>query len=202
MISRVRSLFLLLALTVSVAFGAPDRNYTTTPLMASETRTLVQMLEYYHYNKDAVHASDYNQLVTDFMDAWDPQRLFFTAQDEQALRKQYGPKLETDLGYLGNIDAAFSIFRLYEQRVQTRTSWIFDQLGHDFNFTTKDVYTPDRSKSPRTTTAAEADDLWDKRLRYEMLPFLLDGKTLDEAKSTVRKRHERMLKNIADVDAT
>ncbi len=201
MISRFRSLFLLLAL-VSVAFAAPDRNYTTTPLMASETRTLVQMLEYYHYNKDAVHASDYNQLVADFMDAWDPQRLFFSAQDEQSLRKQYGPRLETDLGYLGNIDAAFSIFRLYEERVQTRTTWIFDQLGKDFDFTAKDNYVPDRSKSPRTASAAEADDLWQKRLKYEMLPFLLDGKTLDEAKTTVRKRHERMLKNVADIDAT
>lgn len=202
MISRFRSLFLLLTLAVSVAFAAPDRNYTTTPLMASETRTLVQMLEYYHYNKDAVHSSDYDQLVTDFMDAWDPQRLFFSAQDEQALRKQYGSRLETDLGYLGNIDAAFSIFRLYEERVQTRTTWIFEQLNKDFDFTAKDSFIPDRTKSPRAGSTAEADDLWQKRLKYELLPFLLDGKTVDEAKTTVRKRHERMLKNIADIDAT
>jgi len=30
--------------------ASADRSFTTTPLMSNETRTLVQMLEYYHYN--------------------------------------------------------------------------------------------------------------------------------------------------------
>jgi len=201
LLPRLRLLLLAAALW-SVAWAAPDRGYTTTPLMSNETRTLVQMLEYFHYNKDAVNNTDYAQLVSDYMADLDPQKLFFTAQDEATLRQQYGPRLMTDLAYLGNIDAAFAIFRLYENRVQTRTSWIFDQLKKNTDFTTKDVFASDRTKSPWPASSTDTDELWLKRLKYEMLPYLLDGKSPDDAKSSVRKRHERMLKSLADIDAS
>ncbi len=202
-ISRFRSALFVLALAVVPAtFAASDQNYTTTPLMSNETRTLVQMLEYFHYNKDAAEKIDYSQLVSDYMSDLDPQHLFFTAQDEQALRQQFGPRLMTDLAYLGNIDASFSIFRVYEQRVQSRVSWIFGELGQDFDFTAKETLVTDRTKSPWPATNAEADDLWRKRLKFEMLPYLLDGKKLDEAKASVHKRHERLLKNVTDIDAS
>ncbi|MFI5335224.1 MAG: carboxy terminal-processing peptidase [Opitutales bacterium] len=201
LLPRLRPLLGLLVL-VTVAAAAPDRNYSTTPLMSNETHTLVQMLEYYHYNKEAVNHTDYAQLVTEYMGDLDPQRLYFTAADETALRTLYGPRLNSDLAEFGNIDPAFSIFRLYEQRVQSRSKWIFDQLAHDIDFKAKDTYLPDRSKFPWPADLAAADEVWGHRLKYELLPLLLDGKPIAEAKSTVQKRHERILKNIADVDAS
>jgi len=196
-----RSTLLSLALVLS-CFAATDRNYTTTPVMSNEARALVQMLDLYHYNKEALTQSDYTQLISEFMADLDPVHLFFTAQDEQALRQQYGPRVMTDLAYLGNIDAAFAIFNLYEQRVQTRTAWIFNELGKDFDFTAKEQFTPDRSTSPWPINTEAADDLWRKRLKYEMLSHILDGKTIDEAKAFSRKRYERNLKNTAEFDAS
>ncbi len=196
-------LTLVLALGSTAAlFGTVDRNYKTTPVMRLEVRTLVQMLEYYHYNKDAVSSADYPQLVTDYMAELDPQRLFFTGQDEQALRKQFGPRIETDLSYLGNIDTAFDIFRLYEQRVDGRANWIFDELKKDIDFTTKESYATDRSKGAWPASAAEADDLWRRRVKFELVQDLVNDKALADAKTTVRKRYERMLKNVADFDAS
>lgn len=179
---------------------ASDRNYKTTPVMRHEVRTLVQMLEYFHYNKGAVTSKDYPQVITDYMAELDPQRLFFTAQDEATLRGQHGPRIETDLAYLGNIDAAFSIFQLYEQRVQARVGWLNELLKTDFDFTAKEDYTPDRSKSPWPATTQEADDLWRRRVKFELIQDLLSDKTLDDAKKTVAKRYDRMLKNVADID--
>ena len=123
----LRSAIFSFALSLS-AFAATDRNYTTTPVMSNETRALVQMLDLYHYNKDALSQKEYTQLISEFMADLDPLHLYFTAQDEQALRQQYGPRVMTDLAYLGNIDAAFAIFNLYEQRVQSRTAWIFSVI--------------------------------------------------------------------------
>ena len=180
---------LLVALAaVTLAPAAPDRELKTTPLMRLETRTLVQMLEHFHYNKGAVSATDYPQIVTGYMQELDPQRLFFTQADEQAFRRQYGPRLETDLAYLGNIDAAFDIYKVYEQRVKARLSWIFEKLPGEFDFTTEETYAPDRTKSPFPADQAEADDLWSKRLKFEMLHDVLAKKTVDEAKETLRKR--------------
>lgn len=227
---RFIALVLFLVATIC-APAAIDRNYKTTPVMSDETRTLVKMLEYIHYNKDAVSSVDYPQMITDYMSDLDPQRLLFTAQDEQNFRKEFGPRLEQNLAYLGNIDPSFTIFRVYEQRAQERADWIFDELKRDFDFTTKETYTPDRSKSPWPATPAEADNLWRHRLKFELLQEIigskpavdktvastslpLESKTpdagqtisppnkLDDAKQTIRKRYERMLKNIADIEAS
>ncbi|MEI6105896.1 MAG: carboxy terminal-processing peptidase [Opitutae bacterium] len=195
-----RILALSLALLTGV-FAAPDREFKTTPVMRLETRTLVQMLEYFHYNKDAVTPKDYPELITDYLKELDPQRLFFTAEDEQSFRRQFGSRVETDLAYLGNIDTAFTIYQSYEQRVKSRTTWLFDELKHDFDFTQQETYTPDRSKSPFPATLAEADDLWRRRIKFEILQDLLAKKPLEDAKATVRKRYERMLKNLGDIES-
>ena len=169
--------------------------------MRLEVRTLVQLLEYYHYNKAAVTSADYPQLVTEYMAELDPQRLFFIGPDEQALRKQFGPRIETDLSYLGNIDTAFDIFRLYEQRVESRANWVFTELNKDFVFTTNETYAIDRSKMAWPATADAADDIWQRRIKFELVQDLVNEKALADAKQTVRKRYERMLKNVGDIEA-
>ncbi len=194
----------ILALSLALltaALAAPDREFKTTPVMRLETRALMQMLEVYHYNKDAVTAANYPQLISDFLAELDPQRLFFTAEDEKNFLKQYGARIETDLAYLGNIDIAFNIYRVYEQRVETRTSWIFQQLKQDFDFARQESYAPDRSKSPFPANTAEADDIWRRRIKYEILQDILSKKPADDAKTTVRKRYERMLKNMSDIES-
>jgi carboxyl-terminal processing protease len=197
----VRSLLLSLLL-VSVASATTDRDFKTTPVMKLETRTLVQLLEVYHYNKDAVTPADFPQLISDYMkEGLDPYRLFFTQEDEKAFRNQYGPRVETDLAYLGNIDTAFAIFRAYEDRVKARTAWIFEELNKDFDFTSQETYAPDRSKSDFPANAAEADDLWRRRIKFEILQDVIAKKTPEEAKATIRKRYERMLKNVGDIEA-
>jgi carboxyl-terminal processing protease len=193
---------LLLPLLLATALqAAPDREFKTTPVMKLETRTLVQLLEVYHYNKDAVTPADFPQLISDYMkEGLDPYRLFFTAEDEKAFRSQYGPRVETDLAYLGNIDTAFAIFRAYEDRVKARTAWIFEELKKDYDFTTPETYAPDRSKSDFPANAAEADELWRRRIKFEIIQDLLAKKTPEEAKATIRKRYERMLKNVGDIE--
>ena len=69
----------------TAGFAATDREFKTTPVMRLETRTLVQLLEYFHYSKDAVKSADYPQLISDYMAELDPQRLFFTAEDEPSM---------------------------------------------------------------------------------------------------------------------
>ncbi len=195
-------LFALSLALLTLVSAAPDREFKTTPVMRLETRTLVQMLEYFHYNKDGVTAADYPQLISDYMAELDPQRLFLTTEDEKAFRKQYGPRVETDLAYLGSIDTAFEIFRVYEQRVQSRISWIFQQLKLDYNFTTTESYTPDRSKNAFPADAAQAEDIWRRRIKFEVLQDMLAKKTPEEAKKTVHKRYERMLKNLGDLESS
>lgn len=199
--TKVLALSLALLTAAAAATAAPDRTFKTTPAMRLETRALMQMLEVYHYNKDAVTAANYPQLISDYLAELDPQRLFFTAEDEKAFLRQYGARIETDLAYLGNIDVAFDIYKVYEQRVQARAAWIFERLKSDIDLDTQEIYTPDRSKNPFPADATAADDLWRRRVKYEVLQSVLSKKPIEEAKNTVRKRYERMLKNLSDTES-
>lgn len=181
------------------AFANTDRSYSTTPLMQKEVSTLRQMLDYVHFNRNAVKSEDYPKLVSDYMALLDPQRLYFTATDEQSLRRLYGPTIENSIAYNGNIDAAFRIYGLFEQRVTSRISWAREQLKQDFDLTADEYYTLDRSKSPWPATTEDADDVWRRRLKAEYLNEILAKKTPEAAKLTMTRRFERFLKNVTDV---
>lgn len=189
----------LAALLVPATFAVNDRDYSTNPLMQNEVRTLKQLLNYVHFNRGAVKPEDYPKLVTDFMALLDPQRLYFTATDEQTLRRLYGPTLENDLDYNGNIDAAFRIFGLFEQRVQSRVTWIREELKKDFDLTVDEYYNLDRTKGPWPADQKEADDIWRRRLKAEYLNEVLGKKTPEAARQAMARRFERFLKNTSEI---
>ena len=200
-----RRLALAAALALSVAgplSARTDRKFTTSPTLATEARTLVNLLEQAHYNRDNVHSRDYAQVIPAYMGDLDGQRLFFLDSDKKAFAAKYGPNVYWNLSALGSLDAAgaYDIFETYEKRATARINWVFAELKKDFNFTTNETYRIDRTKSEWPSSAADADALWRERLKFELISELLNKKTMPEAKEIVRKRYERMLKNIEEID--
>ena len=189
----------LLIVAVAAAFGQ-DHKFTTSATLAREASMFVKLLEQAHYNHDAVRSADYAQVVPDYMAELDSQHLFFLGSDKTAFSDKYGKSVYYNVAFLGNINAAYEIFDVYHARVTGRLNWIFDELKKDSDLTVNDTYRVDRTKSEWPSNPAASDDLWRKRLKFELVGELLNKKTLDEAKVTIRKRYERMLKNLADID--
>lgn len=181
-------------------FKHTDRKFVTSTSLATEARLLLQLLEQAHYNRDAVTSADYIQVIPSYMSDLDGQRLFFLANDKTTFSDQYGKNIYWNASALGNIDAAYEIFSVYETRAQARISWIFDELKNDFELNTSETYRVDRSKSEWPADIAAADVLWKQRLKLDLIAELMNKKTLVQAKETVRKRYERMLKNLAEID--
>lgn len=199
-------------LVVGVIFAAavaaralPERNFETTRARQEEVKTMVEMLEQANFNRIAVNNQSRpdlgKDLLHDYMADLDPQRLFFLATDEEVFNSRYAQGLYYNLRTLGNLDAAFDIYVQFEKRVDRRINWIFDELSHDFDFTAHETYPIDRSKSAWPATQAEADYLWRRRLKFELLQDIINKKTIEEAKKNVRRRYEGMLKNLADFEA-
>ena len=186
--------------TLTATFAATDRKFATSPTLATEASTLVKLLEQAHYNHDNVRSSDYAQVIPDYMAELDGQHLFFLGSDKAAFSEEFGKSVYYNTLFLGNIDPAYKIFSVYETRVGQRINWIFEQLKKDVDLTANDAYRVDRAKSEWPSTAAAADDLWHKRLKFELVGEMLNKKTADEAKEIVRKRYERVLKNVTDID--
>jgi carboxyl-terminal processing protease len=256
----------------TAGFAVTDQKFITPPNLADEARSFVQLLETAHYNRDAV-GNDYSQVIPDYMSDLDGQHLFFLSSDKAKFMQDFAKNAYYNVRFVGNINAAYDIFYTYRSRVEARVNWIFDELKKEPDFTTNDTYRIDRTKSEWPSDIASADDLWRKRLKFELLTEMLSNthdKTaaakvtpaaeqkdaanadvakpapttkapdaakvpdaakssdvakspdvakssetkpttttvvadapmakLDKAKETVRKRYERMLKNMSDID--
>jgi len=187
-------------LAIAGALRGADDRFTTSPTLSTEAKTLVGLLEQAHYNHDAVQSADYAQAIPDYMGALDGQRLLFLATDKTAFVNKFGSSVYFNVGNLGNLDAAYDIFYVYRSRAQARITWVFDELKKPVDFKANDTYRADRSKAEWPATMAEADDLWRRRLKFELLSEILNKKTPEAAKDAVRKRYERMLKSIGEID--
>jgi carboxyl-terminal processing protease len=190
----------LCAILSAAGLYGSDQKFTTPATLSTEAQNLVQLLEQAHYNRDAVKSDDYAQVIPEFMTVLDSQHLFFLDSDKAAFTTRFGKNVYYNVDYLGNIDSAYTIFGVYDDRVTARVAWIFGELKKNFDFTENDTIRLDRSKSPWPATTAEADELWRKHLKSEVLAELLNKKTLDQAREVVRKRYERMLKNVGETD--
>ncbi len=191
----------LLTASVVVAVGAPtDRKFTTSPTLSTEARTLVNLLEQAHYNRDAVRSADYAEVIPGYMSDLDGQKLFFLETDKKSFNDLYAKNIYWNLSALGNIDAAYEIFKVYEARTRDRINWIFDELNKEFDFSIDETYRVDRTKSEWPASIAAADTLWRQRLKFELITEMMNKKDDAEAKEVIRKRYERMLKNVADLE--
>lgn len=204
MFRRLRSLPVLLTLVLAAGFAPlaarPDRTFDLPQTLQIEIKYLIRLLEEAHYNKEAVKPRDYRELITNYMSDWDGQRLFFLNTDRLEFEQRHGEGLYWNIASLGRIDAAYEIFNTYETRANERINWIFSELDREFSLETADTFTLDRAKASWPASPAEADDLWRRRIKFELIQQLLTDKTIEEAKTTVRKRYERMLKNLADIE--
>ncbi|HUG11760.1 MAG TPA: carboxy terminal-processing peptidase, partial [Opitutaceae bacterium] len=164
------------------------------------TKLMVQLLENVHFNGKELQKDDLGQLIPNYMEDLDSQRLFFLASDAESMSARFTPGLSNDLHYKGNIEAAFRIYESYLERVTARVAWIEEQLKGEWDLTVDDTYQFDRSEESWPASATEADELWKKRLKFELLQDLLNDKPIETATENVSKRYKRILKNLDELD--
>ncbi len=200
-----RGLIFLTALSTTLPAQLPaktDQPFQTSDTLKREIQTLIRLLEEVHYNRDAVTSASYSEVIPDYMGDLDGQHLFFLKSDKDSFVERYKPEsLYWNLRSLGKIDPAYEIFDIYQKRVTERVSWISTALDKGLDLSGKDTYMIDRTKAEWPAAPAEADELWGKRLRFELIKEILNKKAPEEAKMIVRKRYQRLLKNLGDIES-
>ena len=197
------SLVLIAALTVLPAQlpAQQDRALQTPATLGLEIHALTRLLAEVHYNRDAVTPSRYSEVIPDYMADLDGQHLFFLGSDKQNFVARYSADaLYYNVTALDKIDPAYDIFAVYQKRVTDRVAWISAFLDKGVSLATNDTYTIDRAKAEWPATSAQADDLWSRRIRFDVIKEVLNKKTLAEAKTNIRKRYQRLLKNLGDIE--
>jgi len=204
-------LFITLALT-----GAPGWTATETPEIAADngvvpailesdqrhrqiSRMVTRFVERAHYSRVNIDDELSTSVLDNYIEALDANKHYFLDSDITYFAR-YRQSLD-DVLRSGDLEPVFDIFRLYRLRAQQNLGYALTVLNSEIDFNTDEEYVFDREDSPWLTTPEEMQDLWRQRVTNDALSLVLAEKEWDEATEVLRKRYERVLKRINNLDS-
>ena len=149
--------------------------------MASQTRWVVNTINARHYLRETMQRLDGEEMVQAYIESFDYARMYFLQPELEEFNFRFAAAME-DFLEKGNLYAAFEIYETYKAKATARTEWAFERLQGDWDFTVDETFRPDRREEAWPATHEEADALWERRLKYELLNELLSLASEDEMK--------------------
>ncbi len=144
----------------------------TTEKMRKETRFVVFSLLNFHYLKQALQDLDIREFIREYCTNLDFLKLVFLAEDVQNFQESFAPSMDIMLNQ-GTLLPAFSIYEKFVERSDSRIAWIKGRMDKDFDLNGNDVFAPDRTKATWPANIDEADSLWEKRIKYDIIAQML-----------------------------
>lgn len=170
--------------------GVEDRRITlaVTSLMRSE-----------HLTRHELDGEIADRCLHTFLKSLDLNRLYFYQSDvdEFLARKAELPEQFRR----GNIDLGYAIFQRFLERVDERVKLIDELLAmeHDFTVDEEAVIDPDAAQFPKD--AAEARELWRKRIKLDLLILKSKGTLGKAAIEKLTRRYHSFAKRMHQTDA-
>ena len=197
MTGRVASLALLL----SVCFPAWSVIEYTEPQRDTAVE-MVAKLQERHYAKLPYGDELSSQHLDNYINSLDSGKMFFTSVDLVDF-EQYRSVMDDQLQE-GKLDAGFTIFNRYHQRVQDRLNNVSDTLPETvaaMDFTIDESFPLDMEDRQWAKDQAELDDRWRKQLKNQVLSLKIAEKDEDEIVPTLQKRYKRQLQNVTQYNS-
>ena len=206
--SSMPSLLLALIVVLGICSGHAD-SLRPTPSSQATAILVQKLLQDHHFAGRPLTEEKAKDWIKGYMESLDYNHAFFLQTDLQTFQNTYAAQL-SQLTQRGDITPAFIIFATFNDRVRERLAWIKNRLLLPFDFTTAQSYEIDRTKVGWPTDQIAADELWERRLKFDVLREKLapQSKVAKEKKKpeetpliTVTKRYDRLVKNLDEYDS-
>ena len=157
----------------AITLQAPAHaEFEQTKEMAAQTRWVVNTINSRHYLHGKMDKLNGTEIIEAFSESFDYGRMYFLRSEIDDFTFRFGDAME-DFLQKGNLYAAFEIYAAFQNNVQARTDWAYERLTQDFDFSAGESFAPDRREAKWPASLAESNDLWERRLKYEILNELL-----------------------------
>lgn len=165
------------------------------------TKRVTARLTQSHYHKFTLDDTFSEKIFNRYIDWLDGAHNTFLQSDIDEMREKYATKLDEQL-YEGKLDIAFEIYDLMTKRRYERYKYALSLLDKEPDLKSNDQIENDREKAPFPKTLAEADELWQQRVKNDVINLYLKDKKWPEIKKTLVKRYNlairRLTQNKAD----
>jgi len=168
------------------------------------TATVANILERGHFSQQSIDDTISERTLDNYLTELDYNRLYFTADDIARFKRQYGTRLDEAVAE-GDLTPANDIFNVYRHRVDQRVKKINLLLDNrKFDFESDRTTQIEREEEPWPANEEEADRLWHDIIENQLLIEELKDtgdKTPDQtATEVVKKRYERLLRSVNELD--
>ncbi|HNX04690.1 MAG TPA: carboxy terminal-processing peptidase, partial [Opitutales bacterium] len=165
-----------------------------------ETRLVLAYMSSRHYGSTSIDEIDSRELISAYMKELDYSKIFFTQSDQNDIETRFAASLKGEYLMKGNLYPAFEIFSLYRQRARDRLAWVFKRLNRDFDYSVEETYRLDRHDLVWPANQLEADQLWERRLKFEMLDGIINGEESAQTRDRLVHRYQRIERALAEME--
>lgn len=163
---------------------------------------VVQRLIKEHYRDQELNDALSSRYFDEYLKSLDGSKNFFLKSDIESFEK-YRKTFDDDY-QKGKLTNSFVIFNRFNERMTRRLEKVVAQLDDPktvFNFDKEESITIDRKDASWPENEIAADKLWHQYLKSSLLSSMLSGKTLEESKTTLRKRYANQLRRVKQQEA-
>lgn len=151
-------------------------------------RQVVGLIENYNYKQIKIDDSISSIILDRYIKALDPSKYYFLESDIKEF-EQYRTSLDDDFKN-GDLSAPFYIFNVYLKRYNDRIDYSLAQIKAKYDFNQNDTYVYDREKMPWVSSTTALDDIWKKRVKYELVNLKITGSDASKNIETLTKRYQ------------
>jgi carboxyl-terminal processing protease len=156
-------------------------------------------LEREHFLRQPIDDAMSARWFSSFLESLDPLKAYFLQSDIDT----FAVKKESldDMVKRGDVSFAYEVFDRFLQRVDSRLPLIERLLATEHDFTADEAIVTDRKATTWARTEAEAEDLWRRRIKYDLLVQKMEKTPLAEAKDKLLRRYKSFAKRMHQMTA-
>jgi carboxyl-terminal processing protease len=148
-----------------------------------------RVMQRYHYKKHKLDNSFSREILQKYLEMLDPNKSFFMQSDISEFEHLYNNRLDDDIKN-ARLDAPFTIFKRFRERVDQRMAKALELVQYPFDFTLDEKYLIDRKEAKWAASQKALDSLWRKRVKNDTLAQHLMEKDDKEIREKLTKRYE------------
>lgn len=175
----------LLILGLSTAYA--QRLSSADPTDQETAKLVSRMIPKFHFGRGEIDDKVSGMLLDGFLKSLDPQKLYFLKSDVAGF-ESHRTTLDDEIK-AGDVRFCYEVFDLYKKRLNAQMDVVHKLVAAEHDFTVKETIEVDAKKLDWAANQEELNERWRKRVKYDLLQFVLDGQTIAEAREKLDKRY-------------
>ncbi len=151
-----------------------------------------RQLENEHFLRQPIDDEISHRWFDAFLEALDPMKVYFLQSDVDAWRQKRDAL--DDQVKRGDVSFAYEVLTTFLKRVDQRLPLVERLIEQQHDFTVPESIVIDRDETAWAKSEAEAEDLWRRRIKYDLLVQKMEKTPPEEVKDKLLRRYRSLAK--------